>query len=273
MHDLPDIRKHFKPLQPTVGGNDSGVTYSELFPHMHLGNYIYCYWELKTTRRLTTPFPYKVVADACTDIFFETGNPEDMFVMGFSTEYTEFPLDPQFRYIGIRFLPAAFPLLFRIGGNELTGRVEALHHLLPHVFNGLIPRVSGNMTFPEYAGTFDCYFREVVGLANLNTDHRFFNALDIIIKKQGILQVQEELDTGVSPRQLRRLFDFYIGSTPKTFSKVVRFQHILQAKPSTQSLRENKVFFDAGYYDQSHFIKEFKNMYGMTPSLAWKIRT
>ncbi|MGS2739939.1 AraC family transcriptional regulator [Sinomicrobium sp. M5D2P17] len=272
MYDLPDIRKHFQPLQPAVGGKDSGVTYTELFPHLHLGSYIYCYWELKTTRKPKAPFAYKVVADACTDIFFEVENPEEMFVMGFSTDYTEFPLDVKFRYIGIRFLPAAFPLLFRIGGGELAGRVEALRYLLPHLFNGLIPRISDNMTFFEYAEVFDCYFREVVGVANLNIDHRFFNALDIIIKKQGILQVQEELDTGISPRQLRRLFDFYIGSTPKTFSKVVRFQNILQAKPSIQSLRGNKLFFDAGYYDQSHFIKEFKSMYGMTPSLARKFR-
>ncbi|MEL6924825.1 MAG: helix-turn-helix domain-containing protein, partial [Bacteroidota bacterium] len=78
----------------------------------------------------------------------------------------------------------------------------------------------------------------------------------------------QELNTGISPRQLRRLFKFYIGDTPKTFCKVVRFQHILKAKHSRQSLRHNKLFYDLGYYDQAHFIKDFKHLYGLTPGDA-----
>ena len=84
-----------------------------------------------------------------------------------------------------------------------------------------------------------------------------------------MLNVETDLNTGISPRQLRRLFEFYIGDSAKTFSQVVRFQNILRAKPSSQSLRQNKLFFDVGYYDQAHFVKEFKNFYGVTPSKAF----
>lgn len=84
-----------------------------------------------------------------------------------------------------------------------------------------------------------------------------------------MVDIENDLNTGISSRQLRRLFDFYIGDTAKTFSKVVRFQNILRANPSSQSLRQNKLFFDVGYYDQAHFIKEFKNFYGVTPSKAF----
>ncbi|UGU16802.1 helix-turn-helix domain-containing protein [Sinomicrobium kalidii] len=270
MYTLPDIRKHFTPLQPTVGGGSSGVAYKELFPDLRLCNHIYCYWELKTTHPLENPFSYKVVADACTDIFFEADNPEEMYVMGFTTKYTEFPLEKKFHYIGIRFLPGVFPLLFNIKGGELTEQVEGLGELLPKMFERLLLCVSGAVNFLKYKDVFDRYFLGAIYDGKFRIDHRFFNALDIILKKQGTLHVQNELDTGISPRQLRRLFEFYIGSTPKTFSKVVRFQHLLNARPSVQCLRENKLFFDAGYYDQSHFIKEFKTMYGLTPSLALK---
>ena len=91
----------------------------------------------------------------------------------------------------------------------------------------------------------------------------------MILKNFGMVDVERDLNTGISARQLRRLFEFYIGDTAKTFSKVVRFQNILKSKPSSQSLRQNKLFFDSGYYDQSHFIKEFKNFYGVTPSKAF----
>jgi AraC-like DNA-binding protein len=82
------------------------------------------------------------------------------------------------------------------------------------------------------------------------------------------VNIQADLDIGLSPRQLRRYFEYYIGDTAKTFSQVVRFQHILNATPSTQSLKQNKIFFDLGYYDQAHFIKEFKKFYGVPPAKA-----
>ncbi|MEM6633013.1 MAG: helix-turn-helix domain-containing protein, partial [Bacteroidota bacterium] len=78
----------------------------------------------------------------------------------------------------------------------------------------------------------------------------------------------KDLDIGLSPRQLRRYFQFYIGDSPKSFCKIVRFQTLLKAKPSRESLRKNKLFFDLGYYDQAHFVKEFKHLYGKTPTEA-----
>ena len=69
-----------------------------------------------------------------------------------------------------------------------------------------------------------------------------------------------ELDTGISTRQLRRLFDYYIGDSPKTFSNIVRFQHILSAKAY-----HNHSFLDT-YYAPAHFTKSFKTFYGDTPS-------
>ena len=104
---------------------------------------------------------------------------------------------------------------------------------------------------------------------NFKYDHRFLNALNLIFQKNGFLDTEKELNTGLSPRQLHRIFNFYIGTTAKTFSNVVRFQHILSAKPSKQSLKENKLYFDVGFFDQAHFIKNFKTFYGVTPSEAF----
>nr|WP_246164250.1 helix-turn-helix domain-containing protein [Xanthovirga aplysinae] len=101
-------------------------------------------------------------------------------------------------------------------------------------------------------------------------DSRFLNSLNLIFKSKGFLDTEKDLKTGLSPRQLRRIFNYYIGTTPKAFSNVVRFQHILNAKPSKQSLKKNKLYFDVGFFDQAHFIKNFKNFYGVTPSEAFQ---
>ncbi len=247
----------------------ANVSYTEFLPGVGLQEMIYCYWQLKTAQPLTEQFNYRVVADGCIDIFFELNHPEDSYVMGFCKKFTEFPLENSFHYIGIRFFPTMFPQLFKINAGDLSNRFEHLDNVVPAVANFIRNHLHHSQTVDEIRSLVDHYFLELVKKGSVNRDYRLDNALQLILKKRGVLDVEADLQTGISSRQLRRLFDFYIGDTPKTFSQVVRFQTILGAKPSSQTLRQNKLFFDAGYYDQAHFIKEFKNFYGITPSKAF----
>jgi AraC-like DNA-binding protein len=263
------IRQLYTPVQPSVKLANALVEYREFLPAVRLQQFIYCYWELKTMEALEVPYIYRVVADGCMDIFFEWKNPQDNYIMGFSRSYTEFPIGKSFHYIGIRFLPAMLPRLFRVNAGELSNRVEALHDVLPSVATFLTNTFNSLPAAHSLNVALDQYFLSHLSKTTLTTDNRVDNAIHIILQKRGVVNIETELDTGISPRQLRRLFEFYIGDSAKTFSKVVRFQNILHAKPSVQSLRQNKLFFDNGYYDQAHFIKDFKRFYGITPTQAF----
>ncbi|MGN6492489.1 MAG: AraC family transcriptional regulator [Agriterribacter sp.] len=262
------IKELYKPVQPTISASAKQVQYAEIFPSTALQPLIYCYWQLKTREPLSEVFFYRVVADGCIDIFFEAAQPSQSFVMGFSNSYTQFPLQNTFHYIGIRFLPAAFPQLFNIKAAELTNRFERLDMVLPSVAEFIKNRFESIISDNDVPKTLDEYFTQLFAEAQLNVDGRFYEALEIILKNHGTVNVETALNTGISSRQLRRLFEFYIGDTPKTFSKIVRFQNLLSGKPSAEALRKNKLFLDAGYYDQAHFIKEFKTLFGSTPSHA-----
>lgn len=264
-----DIRQLYKPIQPTVQQSADHVTYLEFLPDQGLQNFIYCYWELKTTQPLADPFIYRVVADGCIDIFFELNNPKENFVMGFCKKFTEFPLNNAFHYIGVRFLPTMFPQLFRINASDISNRFEQLSNVLPKVSTFIVDHIHQQLTTEQIKHTFDSYFSHLIETTTFDNDSRLYNAIGKILQEFGVVNIEKDLDTGISQRQLRRLFEFYVGDTAKVFAKVVRFQNILRAKPSSQSLRQNKLFFDSGYYDQAHFIKEFKNFYGVTPSKAF----
>ncbi|MCC7299162.1 MAG: AraC family transcriptional regulator [Bacteroidia bacterium] len=263
------IRQLYKPLQPTVTQSADTVAYSEMLPEIGLQHYIYCYWQLKTTTALSEPFVYRVVADGCIDIFFELNNPKENYVMGFCKKFTEFPLQNKFHYVGVRFLPTMFPQLFGINASELSNRFEHLGRVVPHTSAFIADNFHQQFTAEQIQSTFNRYFIHLVEHTSFNNDSRLYNAIDKILKEFGVVNIAKDLDTGISQRQLHRLFEFYIGDSAKTFAKVVRFQNILRAKPSTQSLAQNKLFFDVGYYDQAHFIKEFKNFYGVTPTKAF----
>lgn len=269
MYKIPDIRGLYVPVQPTVKQSAERVTYREFLPDVALQGFIYCYWRLQTTVPLDDPFIYRVVADGCIDIFFELNNPAESFVMGFCKKYTEFPLENSFDYIGVRFLPTMFPQLFKINAAELSNRFENLDVVTPGTARFITSAFETGLPVTEIKHRFDDYFLHLATSIDFNHDARFYGALSVILQNFGMLNVEKDLDTGLSPRQLRRLFEHYIGDSAKTFSQVVRFQNILRAKPSQQSLRENKLFYDNGYYDQAHFIKEFKNLYGVTPGKAF----
>ncbi|SEJ53651.1 Helix-turn-helix domain-containing protein [Dyadobacter sp. SG02] len=269
MYKTPDIRGLYMPVQPTVKQSAACVTYQEFLPDMALQRFIYCYWQLRTTEPLDEPFIYRVVADGCIDIFFELNNPVENFVMGFCKKYTEFPLENNFDYVGVRFLPTMFPQIFKINAAELSNRFENLQVVIPETAQFIASTFEPGLSAPEIKRRFDGYFLDFVAGIDFNHDPRFYGALAAILRNFGVLNVEKDLDTGLSPRQLRRLFEYYVGDSAKTFSQVVRFQNILRAKPSQQSLRENKLFYDNGYYDQAHFIKEFKNLYGVTPGKAF----
>lgn len=264
-----NIRRLYRPVQPTVKQSGSGVVYREIFPDHSLENIIYCYWELKTTEELQAPFTYRVVADGCIDIFFRLDRPSENFVMGFCKKYTEFHLANSFHYVGIRFLPTVFPLLFKVAAKELSNRFERLEIITRETSDYISTNFSMQENIALIKSRLDTYFIGLLKRTNLALDHRFQKALNIILKNGGVVNVQLDLDIGLSQRHLRRYFEYYIGDTAKTFSQVVRFQNILNAKPSVQSLRQNKIFFDHGYYDQAHFIKEFRNFYGVTPTKAF----
>lgn len=264
------IRKLYQPIQPSVKQSEKRVTYQEFLPSAFLEDFIYCYWQLKTTEVLSDQFNYKVVSDGCIDIFFELNTPTDNFVMGFCKRYAEFPLSNQFNYIGIRFLPTIFPQIFNINAVELSNKSEPLDTFLPKVAQFIVNQLHHQLTMFEIKTRLDNYFTKLISKLNLYFDNRLYEALQIILQNNGVLTIEKDLNIGISPRQLQRLFNYYIGDTTKTFCKVVQFQNILKVKPSSQSLKQNKLFYNIGYYDQSHFIKDFKNFYGVTPNKAFR---
>lgn len=265
--DVSFIRQLYTPVQPTVKSYGK-VNYQEFLPRLQLQPFIYCYWQLKTAERLSQPFNYRVVADGCIDIFFELNEPSENFVMGFCKKYTEFKLNEEFNYLGIRFLPTMFPQMFKVDASSISNKAEKLHLILPQVTSFIQSNFNTNVDISSAIKLLDAYLLEQLSTSVFQNDSRLYNAISVIMTNYGVVDL-EAIDTGVSHRQLRRLFYFYIGDSMKTFSKVVRFQNILRAKPSTQSLRENKLFFNVGFFDQAHFIKDFKHFYGVTPSKAF----
>jgi len=91
-------------------------------------------------------------------------------------------------------------------------------------------------------------------------------ALDYFIRQPQIMSVGAITDKiSLSPRHFIELFNDQVGITPKVFCRVRRFQRAIYEIQRRRNLRWAELATDCGYYDQAHFICEFKEFCGLTP--------
>jgi AraC-like DNA-binding protein len=265
------IRQNFRPLQPSLLKIEDSAYYREVLPDLRLQPYICCYWEAKSLKSFPESFSYKVVADGCVDICFSPGLSKYNFLFGLITKFNDFQLENPFHLIGIRFLPGMFSQFFKFDLHEIINSTGEMAAIAPSTADFIDKSFSPEQKLEVIKGSLDMYMLKRLFSVNPDFDNRLFNSVNIILEKKGVFNPDKIMDLGISARHLRRVFKNYIGCSPKAFSKIVRFQNILRAAPSVDILRESNIFYDLGYYDQSHFIKEFKTFYGITPKTAFEI--
>ncbi|MBI5472195.1 MAG: helix-turn-helix transcriptional regulator [Ignavibacteriae bacterium] len=72
-------------------------------------------------------------------------------------------------------------------------------------------------------------------------------------------------EIGYSQKHFIQMFKQAVGVTPKAFHSIMRFQRSIQEIERSRSLDWSHLALDAGYYDQAHFIHDFKRFSGFTP--------
>jgi len=82
---------------------------------------------------------------------------------------------------------------------------------------------------------------------------------------QGITVGKVTNEIGLSPRRFIEVFTGQVGMTPKMFCRVRRFQQVLNEIRHSRNVVWTDIAADCGYYDQAHFINDFKEFCGVTP--------
>lgn len=92
-------------------------------------------------------------------------------------------------------------------------------------------------------------------------------ACDEIMGSKGNLPISELCRVAnMSKSSLEHHFKQQVGLSPKMFSRVIRFNQVNKFLKDTASTDWQELVYRYGYFDQSHFIHEFKHFFGYTPS-------
>jgi AraC-like DNA-binding protein len=78
-----------------------------------------------------------------------------------------------------------------------------------------------------------------------------------------IKRIQDNI--GYSHKHFIQLFRLYTGITPKAFQRIMRFQKVITDVENRKAINWAQLATTCGYYDQSHFIEDFRHYSGFTP--------
>jgi AraC-like DNA-binding protein len=76
---------------------------------------------------------------------------------------------------------------------------------------------------------------------------------------------------GLSPKKFIQLFTGEVGLTPKLFCRIRRFQAVLRRIRLGRPVEWTSTALECDYYDQSHFIRDFRAFCGLSPTAYLRV--
>jgi len=245
---------------------DACLHFSRHQPTPALAPYVRNYWTGRSNQCLGTPIEQRVVPDGCIDIVVCRTDPTASFstrIVGTMTRPLVDTLQGTVDFLGIRFSPGGFSHFFDQPAADFTDQLIPLEKLsgtsvlsrtiaqTPHMTEVLL-HLETFLQQKRLNDPCDVHLAEV------------FSGIETSAWMSTLAQFAQQAHC--SERQLRRKFYDHIGVSPKMFCRIARFKQALKALRQSARKPLLDIALDAGYYDQAHFIHDFRRFYGNTPS-------
>ncbi len=163
------------------------------------------------------------------------------------------------------FNPQGAYRFFRMPLNDFKNEIHPLKDILGTVAKELEEQISNVEIVEDKVALFQQFLLKQFLLQE--EDSIFEYCVAKIISSKGKIAVKElEKKTGYSSRWLNMKFTDKLGISPKNLSTIIRFKQYYQALANKNEITFMKNEFYDYYYDQSHFIKDFKRFTGLTYS-------
>jgi AraC-like DNA-binding protein len=255
------------------------MKYSTYKPGEQLKNYVKCYYTYESEE--TAPFTDTVFPSGCIEVIFNLGEgawqvaADNVFLNNPAVELWGQIVDPlrvrsigKHRMLGIRFFPHAATFFLNENIDLFNNQVVDFRDVTDASTKSLHQRLLNTTSWSKCLQLVEDFLMKRLGksknhptrvvmlnsiMNDLNADNFFDNISNVASRY------------GISSRYLQKLFVNYTGLTPKLFTKINRFQESLRLI-NIGDISLTSIAYECGYFDQSHFIREFKAFTGYTPS-------
>ena len=252
------------------------MQYVEIKPRPPLDRFVECFWFLSGDE---VAGDQPVLPDGSMEIVFNLAapyrrthpdgsvetQPQALLVGQMDSHVRIAPTGPT-DLAGVRFLPAgAYPFL-RLPLVEIQNRILDLSTVVPVLSERLAEELWVRRPSSSGAAALQSTLvRELRSAPDVSTEVE--TAARLALESNGRISVDSlSRALGVGGRHLERVFREKVGIGPKRLCRILRFQSVFRGAEKRAPSAWADVALDCGYYDQAHFIKDFRRFTGESPS-------
>lgn len=254
------------------------MNYETFEPHQNLNAIVKCHWVLEVPDNTEAP-KQRVIPDGCIEMCFILGDDIKRF-----TSENEFIIQPRAMVFGqitkpyfvqptgyvntfaVRFYPYGFSNFIKQSIHELADKETPLTSLFEE--NAAIKLEQKIIKAPSTKARIEEVERFLLDKLTDQTiiDGILKSTVDALSHTKGSAPINTILKDDLSQRRsLERKFSRQVGLSPKQLGKIIRLQAALKMILNKQDKTLTQVAYESEYYDQAHFIKDFKEFTGVNP--------
>jgi AraC-like DNA-binding protein len=257
----PEIGQPRGILNPKAG--EKRFQLSRHLPAPDLSFFVEFYWIVSWDLRGQGPYVQETLPHPCVHLVFEKGQSR---VFGVITGKFSRLLENEGRVFSVKFKPGAFYPFVKMPVSTFTDTTISLSDAFGGESNALEEAIFACENEEEMTKIAETFLRERHPerdeyVAKIN------QIVDYIIAHPELTRVDELVGSfDLNKRTLQRLFNQYVGVSPKWVIKRYRLHEVAERLANGEDVDWASMALDLEYFDQAHFIKDFKAIVGKTPA-------
>jgi AraC-like DNA-binding protein len=275
---FPFLTRLFDILNQILDKKFSPMNYQTFQPNNDLNSLIKCYWTLEVPAEYSSE-KQRIVPDGCMELIFILGDDIKRY-----TAESEFIIQPRAIVVGqitepfiiqpvgyvhcfaTRFYPYGVANFIKTPLKNLENKETPIAELFgPSTAGELEQKIIHAASTQQRIEIVETFLLNKLN-EKATIDRIVKSTVDALMATNGSSPIKEIIKEDLSKRrQLERKFLKQIGMSPKQLGKVVRLQTALKLLLNQKSESFTEIAYESEYYDQNHFIKDFKEFTGITP--------
>lgn len=253
------------------------MNYQTFEPGKDLNTLVKCYWTLDNPKEVN-PLRQTIVPDGCIEMIFhygdlykqyiENGNnilQPKCFVIGQLTEPLQIEPTGETGIFSVRFYPEGFLPFATIPIKKMENKAVSLEDLFGRDGIEIEQQILNTNSTSDRIDHIEAFLLSRLATVE-SIDNIIKSTIETILTAHGQLSVDElSKQSNINRRQLERKFSSAIGLSPKQLSKTIRLQTTLKMLINKKFTSLTALAYEGEYYDQAHFIKDFREFTGLTP--------